>query len=48
MNFYFDPANFRRISQRILMANFDSDIFGLVFPGFEAAQKIHAPNSRPE
>ena len=40
--------NRRRISQRILMANFDSDFFGLVFPWFQATQKIHAQNSRPE
>ena len=25
-----------------LMANFDSELFGLVFPGFQATQKIHA------
>ena len=30
------------------MANFDSEIFGLVFPGFQGTQKIHAQNSRPE
>ena len=30
------------------MANFDSEFFGLVFPGFQATQKIHALNSRPE
>ena len=30
------------------MANFDSEFFGLVFPGFQATQKIHAQNSRPE
>ena len=30
------------------MANFDSKVFGLVFPGFQATQKIHAQNSRPE
>ena len=30
------------------MANFDSEIFGLVFPGLQATQKIHAQNSRPE
>ena len=40
--------NCRRISQRILMANFDSEFFGLVFPGFEPTQKIHAQNARPE
>ena len=40
--------NCRRISQRILMANFDSEFFGLVFPGFQATEKIHAQNSRPE
>ena len=34
------PANFS--------ANFDSEFFGLVFPGFQATQKIHAQNSRPE
>ena len=38
------PAN----SQQILMANFDSEFIGLVFPGFQATQKIHAQNSRPE
>ena len=30
------------------MANFDSEFFGLVFPGFQATEKIHAQNSRPE
>ena len=30
------------------MANFDSDFFSLVFPGFQATRKIHAQNSRPE
>ena len=30
------------------MANFDSEFFGLVFLGFQATQKIHAQNSRPE
>ena len=30
------------------MANFDSEFIGLVFPGFQAAQKIHSQNSRPE
>ena len=30
------------------MANFDSEFFGLVFPGFQATPKIHAQNSRPE
>ena len=30
------------------MANFDSEFFSLVFPGFQATQKIHAQNSRPE
>ena len=34
------PANFS--------ANFDGELFGLVFPGFQATQKIHAQNSRPE
>ena len=34
------PANFS--------ANFDSELFGLRFPGFQATQKIHAQNSRPE
>ena len=34
------PANFS--------ANFDSEFFGLVFPGFQATPKIHAQNSRPE
>ena len=38
----------RRISQRILMANFDSEFFGLVFPGVSGHPKIHAQNSRPE
>ena len=50
--FYFGPANFRksgrRISQRISIENFDCEFFGLVFPGFQATQKIHAQNSRPE
>ena len=37
--------NGRRISQWILMANFDSEFFGLVFfPGFQATPK----NSRPK
>ena len=27
---------------RILIANFDSEFFGLVFPGFQATKKIHA------
>ena len=40
--------NCRRISQRILMANFDSEFVGLVFQGFQATQKIHTQNSRPE
>ena len=30
------------------MANFDSEFFGLVFPGLQDTQKIHAQNSRPE
>ena len=30
------------------MANLDSEFFGLVFPGLQATQKIHAQNSRPE
>ena len=30
------------------MANFDSDFFGLLFPGYQATQKIHSQNSRPE
>ena len=30
------------------MANFDSEFFGLVFPGVQATLKIHAQNSRPE
>ena len=30
------------------MANFDSEFLGLVFPGYQATQKIHAQNSRPE
>ena len=34
------PANFS--------ANFDGEFFGLVFPGLQATQKIHAQNSRPE
>ena len=38
--------NCRRISQRILMANFDSEIFGLVFPGLQVTPKIHAQNCR--
>ena len=38
-------VNCRRISQRILMANFDSEFFGRVFPGFQATQKIHAQYS---
>ena len=37
----------RRISQRISIANFDSESFGLVFPRFRLPPKIHAPNSRP-
>ena len=48
MNFLFMPCeledNCRRISQRISMANFDSEFFGLIFPGFQAPPK----NSRPE
>ena len=52
VNFLFWSGEFeencRRISQRILMANLDSEFFGLVFPGFQATQKIHAQNSRPE
>ena len=40
--FYFGAANFRKICQRISMANFDSDFFGLVFPGFQATPKNHA------
>ena len=51
VNFLFWSGEFeencRRISQRILMANFDSEFFGLVFAGFQATQKIHAQNSRP-
>ena len=34
------PANFS--------ANFDGEFFGLVFPGFQATQKIHAQNAHPE
>ena len=30
------------------MANFDSEVFGLVFPGFQATQNFHTQNSRPE
>ena len=30
------------------MADFDREFFGLDFPGFQATQKIHARNSRPE
>ena len=30
------------------MANFDSEFFGLVFPGLQATQKIHTQSSRPE
>ena len=30
------------------MANFDREFFGLVFPGLQATQKIHAQTSRPE
>ena len=41
-------GNCRRISQRILMADFDTEFFGLVFPGVQATQKIHAQNLRPE
>ena len=52
VNFLFWSGEFeencRRISQRILMANFDSEYFGLVFPGFQATPKVHAQNSRPE
>ena len=52
VNFLFWSGEFqencRRISQRILMTNFDSEFFGLVFPGLQATQKIHAQNSRPE
>ena len=48
VNFLFWPGefgeNYRRISQRILMANFDREFFGLVFPGFQATPK----NSRPK
>ena len=36
------------MSQRILMANFDSEFFGLVFPGLQVTEKIHVRNSRPE
>ena len=52
VNFLFWSGEFlencRRISQRILMANFDSEFSGLVFPGFQATQKLHAQTSRPE
>ena len=52
VNFLFWSGEFeencRRISLRILMANFDSEFFGLVFSGFQVTQKIHAQNSRPE
>ena len=45
--FHFGPAKFwencQRISQRILMANFDSEIFGLVFPGFQVTPKSSRP-----
>ena len=34
----------QRISQRILTVNFDSEIFGLVSPGFQVTPK----NSRPK
>ena len=34
------PANFS--------TNFDGEFFGLVFPGFQATQKIQAQNSHPE
>ena len=49
--FLFWPGEFnencRGISQRISMANFDCEFFGLVFP-FQAPQKkVHAQNSRP-
>ena len=48
VNFLFWPSEFeencRWISQRNLMANFDSEFFGLVFPGFQA----HPKNSRPK
>ena len=30
------------------MANFGSEFSALFFPGFQATQKIHAQNSRPE
>ena len=55
VNFLFWSGKFsencRRISQRILMANFDSEFFGLVFPGFQATPKkftpkIHVQNCR--
>ena len=54
VTFLFWPSEFeencRWISQRNLMANFDGEFFGLVFPGFHAhpKKKIHAQNSRPE
>ena len=51
VNFFWSgefEENCRRISQRSLMANSDSEFFGFVFPGFQATQKIHAQNSRPE
>ena len=49
MNFLFWSGEFLSENcRRILMANFDGEFFGLVFPGFQATQKIHAQNSRPE
>ena len=48
VNFLFWSGEFwenrRRISQRILMAHFDSEFFGLSFPGLKDTQK----NSRPK
>ena len=50
-NFYLGPANFREIAGEFLSEfwwRILSGFFGLVFPGFQATQKIHAQNSRPE
>ena len=52
VNFLFLSGEFqencRRISQRILMANFDSEFSALFLQGFRPPKKIHAQNSRPE
>ena len=48
VNFLFWSGEFEENCRRILMANFDSEFFSLAFPGFQATQKIHARNSRPE